>query len=151
VTDKPKPKPEMVPKMGPTVFGPHVNLILCRNPHAVIQAHGLMDDFLYAKGRDLLASRLLPISFGVGARRGLIHQWLDHIADLGGQWWLTTVDSPAIDCLGFTSAQDVYEHLHVFEGGTVRNISEREAGNFYSAYDVGIQYVSEILRSEGIL
>jgi hypothetical protein len=91
---------------------------------------------------------------------GMHHEWIEAcLEDLGArQSFLTSQNPLLLDYLGFESAEEVRssfvlcrseqqgdrEQLHW------ENMTAEDAEGFFSAYQVGIQHVSEILRTRGL-
>jgi hypothetical protein len=91
---------------------------------------------------------------------GMHHEWIEAcLEDLGArQSFLTSQNPLLLDYLGFESAEEVRssfvlcrseqhgdrEQLHW------ENMTTEDAEGFFSAYQVGIQHVSEILRTRGL-
>ena len=90
---------------------------------------------------------------------GLHHRWIETCVEAmrGRQAFLTSQNPVLLDCLGFESAKQVAETFilcrTVEEGDATRmswrNMPEEDAADFFEAYNVGIQYASEILRTRG--
>lgn len=87
---------------------------------------------------------------------GLHHEWIQTCLDaIQGQAFLTSQNPLLLDHLPFESADEVRRRFVLCdrddEGNWIwRNMSEELAGSFYRAYEVGIQHVSEILRTKGM-
>lgn len=88
---------------------------------------------------------------------GLHHAWIEVLmAKIGDrQTFLSSQNPLLLDYMEFDSAEEVSrsfvlceldEHDHL----VWRNMSVEEASSFYSAYEVGIQHVGEILRTKGL-
>jgi hypothetical protein len=91
---------------------------------------------------------------------GMHHEWIEAcLEDIGArQSFLTSQNPLLLDYLGFDSAEEVLssfvlcrsqlqgkrEHLHW------ENMTPEDAEGFFQAYQVGIQHVSEILRTRGL-
>lgn len=90
---------------------------------------------------------------------GLHHDWIKACLDeIGGrQAFLTSQNPLLLDYLDFESAEDVQsgfvlcERLPGKQGSELvwRNPTAEEAGDFFSAYETGIQRVSDILINKG--
>lgn len=63
---------------------------------------------------------------------------------------VTTMNPFVMDCLYFRSANEVRERFLFVRDSIVHTLTDEEACLFYNAYVVGIQYVSEILRTQGL-
>lgn len=89
---------------------------------------------------------------------GLHHAWLEDIMPdvLQRQAFLTSQNPLLFDYLEFSSTEDVERAFvlcsvdHDTDRMTWRNASPDEAERFLKAYDVGIQHISEILRTMGL-
>lgn len=91
---------------------------------------------------------------------GLHHAWIEACLDAMGerQMFLTSQNPLLLDYLGFESAEEVRSsfilcRLEQQAGREVMrwfNMTQEEAEGFFSAYQVGIQHVSEILRTRGL-
>lgn len=89
---------------------------------------------------------------------GLHHAWLEAIMPdiLGRQAFLTSQNPLLFDYLEFDSSEQVERAFllcsvdHETDRMTWRNASSEEANAFLDAYNVGIQHVSEIMRSLGL-
>ncbi len=92
---------------------------------------------------------------------GLHHQWITACIDEIGerQAFLTSQNPLLLDYLPFSSAEQVGKSFvrctsELDENQkpvwTWSNMSEEAATEFYSAYQVGIEHVSEILQSQGL-
>jgi energy-coupling factor transporter ATP-binding protein EcfA2 len=90
---------------------------------------------------------------------GLHHVWLrwciESLSD--HQTFLTSQNPLLLDYLTFDTVEDVQRKLVICEistelgeAWTWTQLAEEEAESFLSAYDVGIQHVSELLRTRGI-
>jgi len=91
---------------------------------------------------------------------GMHHEWIEAcLEDLGErQTFLTSQNPLLLDYLGFGSAEEVRSSF-VLCRSELRgdreilhweNMSSEDAEGFFSAYQVGIQHVSEILRTRGL-
>ena len=88
---------------------------------------------------------------------GLHHEWLEEIMGKIGdrQTFLSSQNPLLLDYMEFASADDVSRSFVLCELDDLdrlvwRNMSAEEAASFYSAYEVGIQHVGEILRTTGL-
>jgi len=91
---------------------------------------------------------------------GMHHEWIEAcLADLGErQAFLTSQNPLLLDYLGFESAEEVRSSFVLcrsqFEGEREQlhweNMTPEDAEGFFAAYQVGIQHVSEILRTRGL-
>lgn len=92
---------------------------------------------------------------------GLHHQWITACIDEIGerQAFLTSQNPILLDYLPFSSAEDVHKSFVLCTSEldenqkriwSWSNMSEDAAKEFYSAYQVGIEHVSEILQSQGL-
>lgn len=61
-----------------------------------------------------------------------------------------TMNPYAIDKLSVHSADSARRHILFADENGLRNMSADDAERFYRAYEVGVQHVSEILRTEGL-
>lgn len=92
---------------------------------------------------------------------GLHHAWVEHLLEKmrGRQAFLSTQNPLLLDYLAFESADEV-RRTFVFceskketdgsERMVWRNLSQDDAAAFFDAYQVGIQHVSELLRTRGL-
>jgi energy-coupling factor transporter ATP-binding protein EcfA2 len=88
---------------------------------------------------------------------GLHHEWIEEIMQRIGarQTFLSSQNPLLLDYMEFASADDVGRSFVLCELDELdrlvwRNMSAEEATSFYSAYEVGIQHVGEILRTKGL-
>jgi energy-coupling factor transporter ATP-binding protein EcfA2 len=88
---------------------------------------------------------------------GLHHEWIEAIMEKVGdrQTFLSSQNPLLLDYMEFLSADEVSRSFVLCERDeddrlVWRNMSPEEATSFYSAYEVGIQHVGEILRSKGL-
>jgi energy-coupling factor transporter ATP-binding protein EcfA2 len=88
---------------------------------------------------------------------GLHHEWIEEIMQKIGnrQTFLSSQNPLLLDYMEFASVDDVTSsfvlcELDESEQMVWRNMSAEEAKSFYSAYEVGIQHVGEILRTKGL-
>lgn len=88
---------------------------------------------------------------------GLHHEWIEEIMKRIGdrQTFLSSQNPLLLDYMEFASADDVGRSFVLCELDELdrlvwRNMSADEATSFYSAYEVGIQHVGEILRTKGL-
>jgi hypothetical protein len=92
---------------------------------------------------------------------GLHHQWITAcIEEIGErQAFLTSQNPLLLDYLAFTSPEQVRKSFVLCTSERVEgqkpewtwsNMSEEAANEFYSAYQVGIEHVSEILQTQGL-
>jgi hypothetical protein len=92
---------------------------------------------------------------------GLHHQWITACIDAIGerQAFLTSQNPLLLDYLPFTSAEQVQKSFILCKSEqqqgsrprwTWENMSDEAAASFFSAYEVGIEHVSEILQSQGL-
>lgn len=87
---------------------------------------------------------------------GLHHEWIQTCLDaIRGQAFLTSQNPLLLDHVPFSSAREVRRRFVLCSadpGGawTWRNMDSDDADAFYRAYEVGIQHVSEILRTKGL-
>jgi hypothetical protein len=91
---------------------------------------------------------------------GLHHAWIEACLDAMGdrQAFLTSQNPLLVDYLGFDSVEQVRSSFilcrsEVRDGRETlvwSNMTEEDAQGFFSAYQVGIQHVSEILRTRGL-
>lgn len=92
---------------------------------------------------------------------GMHHRWVEHcIKAIGSRQAFLSSQSPLlVDFLGFDSVEDVRRTFVLcdvaddpdgFESLRWRALTDEEASEFYDAYRVGIQHVSEILRDRGL-
>lgn len=92
---------------------------------------------------------------------GMHHRWVEHCLKAIGprQAFLSSQSPLLMDFLGFDSVEDVrrtfvlcdvVEDPNGFESLRWRALTDEEATEFYDAYRVGIQHVSEILRDRGL-
>jgi len=92
---------------------------------------------------------------------GLHHEWIKNLVERMAtrQAFLSTQNPLLLDYLNFESPEDV-RRTFVFcetekdtsgiEQMTWRHLSEDDARAFFDAYEVGIQHVSELLRTRGL-
>jgi energy-coupling factor transporter ATP-binding protein EcfA2 len=92
---------------------------------------------------------------------GLHHEWIKNLVErmAARQAFLSTQNPLLLDYLTFESPEDV-RRTFVFcetekdtsgiEQMTWRHLSEDDARAFFDAYEVGIQHVSELLRTRGL-
>ncbi len=104
--------------------------------------------YLDANPQHLIADELV---------NGLHHEWIAEIMEKLGerQAFLTSQNPLLLDYLEFADADAASRsfilcELDDDERMVWRNMNEDEARSFYSAYEVGIQHVGEILRSKGL-
>lgn len=88
---------------------------------------------------------------------GLHHEWLEVLMEkiAGRQTFLSSQNPLLLDYMEFGSVAEVSRSFVLCELDeddhlVWRNMSEEEASSFYSAYEVGIQHVGEILRTKGL-
>ncbi|RKH72813.1 ATP-binding protein [Corallococcus interemptor] len=91
---------------------------------------------------------------------GMHHEWIEAcLEDLNGrQAFLTSQNPLLLDYLSFDTAEEVQScFVHCRSEAqedrtqvTWENMSSEEAQGFFDAYQVGIQHVSEILRTRGL-
>ncbi|MCP3135914.1 AAA family ATPase [Pyxidicoccus xibeiensis] len=91
---------------------------------------------------------------------GMHHEWIEAcMEELGGrQSFLTSQNPLLLDYLGFESADEVLSSFVLCraepqgERDQLRweNMTPEDAQGFFAAYQVGIQHVSEILRTRGL-
>ncbi|WP_158626467.1 AAA family ATPase [Corallococcus sp. AB049A] len=91
---------------------------------------------------------------------GMHHEWIEAcLEDLNGrQAFLTSQNPLLLDYLSFETAEEVQScFVHCRSEAqedrtqvTWENMSSEEAQGFFDAYQVGIQHVSEILRTRGL-
>jgi energy-coupling factor transporter ATP-binding protein EcfA2 len=88
---------------------------------------------------------------------GLHHEWIEVLMEKIGdrQAFLSSQNPLLLDYLEFASADEVSRsfvlcELDESDQMVWRNMSAEEASSFYSAYEVGIQHVGEILRTKGL-
>lgn len=92
---------------------------------------------------------------------GLHHAWVEHLLEKmrGRQAFLSTQNPLLLDYLAFESADEVRRTFVFCESkketdGSERmawsNLSPDDAAAFFDAYQVGIQHVSELLRTRGL-
>lgn len=87
---------------------------------------------------------------------GLHYDWIQTCLDaIQGQAFLTSQNPLLLDHLPFEAAEEVQRRFVLCDRNddgdwTWRNMSQESADAFYRAYEVGIQHVSEILRTKGM-
>lgn len=91
---------------------------------------------------------------------GMHHAWIERcielIEELGTQAFLSSQNPLLLDCLPLTRETYGTDHALVIcefsDSGEMvwRNLSEAETTDFFKSLDVGIQHVSEIMRSKGL-
>lgn len=88
---------------------------------------------------------------------GLHHEWIEVLMEKIGarQTFLSSLNPLLLDHLEFDSIDEVRRsfvlcELDESDQMVWRNMSAEEASSFYSAYEVGIQHVGEILRTKGL-
>lgn len=89
---------------------------------------------------------------------GMHHTWIEsclqHIEASRKQAFLTSQNPLLLDYLEFESAEEAQRAFVLCEldGDTFvwRQMSDDEARRFYSAYEVGVQHVGDILRTKGL-
>lgn len=91
---------------------------------------------------------------------GLHHRWITASIEAIGQRqaFLTSQNPLLLDYIPITSADEVRRSFVLCRGepragrpGWIwENMSEEDAGELYSAYEVGVEHVSEILQSRGL-
>ena len=88
---------------------------------------------------------------------GLHHEWIEEIVQRIGdrQTFLSSQNPLLLDYMEFDSVDQVSRSFVLCELDELdrlvwRNMSAEEAASFYSAYEVGIQHVGEILRTKGL-
>ena len=62
----------------------------------------------------------------------------------------TTMNPAVLDRMWFSSAHEAAERFLFVREGAVHLLDEDDASLFHSSYEVGIQHVSEILRTTGL-
>ncbi len=93
--------------------------------------------------------------FGDGVHHSRIGPLMEALRELPVECvYITTQNPHVVDHLRFERESDFTETFifcHRTNGAfTTRTPTERDAHEFWQAYEVGIQHVSEILRSEGL-
>lgn len=92
---------------------------------------------------------------------GMHYRWVERCFELmqGRQAFLSSQNPLLMDFVGLTSADDVQRTFVLcdtvvdaqgYDSLRWRGLTADEATDFYSAYQVGIQHVSEILRDKGL-
>ncbi|MDO9017832.1 MAG: AAA family ATPase [Deltaproteobacteria bacterium] len=91
---------------------------------------------------------------------GMHYRWIEHCLKTirGRQAFLSSQNPLLMDFIGFDSAEKVQQTFVICdveesdgrERMRWRNLTADEAGDFFDAYEVGIQHVSEILRDKGL-
>ena len=91
---------------------------------------------------------------------GMHYRWIEHCLKTirGRQAFLSSQNPLLMDFLGFDSAEKVQQTFVICdveehdgrERMRWRNLTGDEASEFFNAYEVGIQHVSEILRDKGL-
>jgi hypothetical protein len=91
---------------------------------------------------------------------GMHHSWLERCLDLiakfGTQAFLTSQNPLLLDCLPLSRESFGTQHTLVIceltDSGEMRwrNLTEAETEDFFRSHDVGIQHISEIMRSKGL-
>jgi energy-coupling factor transporter ATP-binding protein EcfA2 len=91
---------------------------------------------------------------------GLHHQWIIACVDAIGkhQAFLTSQNPLLLDYLPFSSAEQVRSSFVLCRSEkhdnrpcmVWENMSEQDAAEFFSAYEIGVEHVSEILQSRGL-
>jgi hypothetical protein len=91
---------------------------------------------------------------------GMHYRWIEHCLKTirGRQAFLSSQNPLLMDFIGFDSAEKVQQTFVICdveesdgrERMRWRNLTADEAGDFFTAYEVGIQHVSEILRDKGL-
>ena len=91
---------------------------------------------------------------------GMHYRWIEHCLKTirGRQAFLSSQNPLLMDFIGFDSAEKVQQTFVICdveesdgrERMRWRNLTADEAGDFFNAYEVGIQHVSEILRDKGL-
>lgn len=91
---------------------------------------------------------------------GMHHRWVEHCLKTihGRQAFLSSQNPLLMDFIGFDSAEKVQQTFVICdveerdgrERMRWRNLTADEASEFFNAYEVGIQHVSEILRDKGL-
>jgi energy-coupling factor transporter ATP-binding protein EcfA2 len=91
---------------------------------------------------------------------GMHHSWLEQcvelLEDLGTQAFLTSQNPLLLDCLPLNRETFAAAHglvvCELADSGEMiwRNLGEREADDFFKSLEVGLQHVSEIMRSKGL-
>ena len=90
---------------------------------------------------------------------GLHHKWIEFCLETCGarQLFVTSQNPILFDYLNFSSEEDLRQQFVLCgldgnggrPGMTWTQMSTAKAGAFYGAYERGVQYVSEILETEG--
>ncbi|WP_437301249.1 AAA family ATPase [Sorangium sp. So ce426] len=91
---------------------------------------------------------------------GLHHHWITACVDAIGerQAFLTSQNPLLLDYVPITSAEQVHHSFVLCRGErrggrpawTWTNMSDEDAAEFFAAYEVGVEHVSEILQSRGL-
>ena len=63
---------------------------------------------------------------------------------------IATMNPIVFDNLSFASAEDVRSHVLLVQNDELANMTEDQAKEVFRAYEAGVQYVSEIFRTQGI-
>lgn len=87
---------------------------------------------------------------------GLHHAWIEEIVAMlnGRQCFLTTQNPLLLDYLTFESALEVQQRMirceQVDQSLAWRNLTSDEAEDFFASSQVGIQHISEIMKTHGL-
>lgn len=92
----------------------------------------------------------VEIGFGDGMHHSTIQTIFDHYPSGERRKLFATQNPFVLDCMGVNSANDVRERFLLVRNDKLVNMTEEQAQEFYGAYSRGVQYVNEILRTQGL-
>lgn len=143
----PRVRPFNNPNVIPVAWrsGPHV--ILGEDRDVVQEAINRFAGLLSPSIRALVQ---WSFDFGNTIYWKTIHAQVEAMYESGKLHVLTTMNPAVVDRMWFTSPEEVIERFLFVREGEVHVLNEDEAYEIYSAYNVGIQHISEILRTHAL-
>ena len=100
--------------------------------------------------KDAPVALVWDFNFGSDLHYSVIRDRVREMYDSKDAFVYTTMNTAAVDPLGFLNVEQVMQTLLFMRNGVVCTLEPEEAHCFFGAYHVGIQHVSEILITQGL-
>lgn len=125
-------------------------LMTSPGPHVLLAEHvSLFENIREYQNEKHYSDIFWYQNFGNDFHYKIIESKLDEMFKSKHTIFLTTMNPYVIDCFHFENEKEVQSRLLFMKDKYINVLSDEEANYFFQAYKTGIQYVSEILKTQG--